>query len=89
MSVLRHLSRIVATFVVSLATFGAVAADYPTAKQGTFVAKDFRFATGEVMPELKLQLWTMLTPPPPIWLLGVITPDADGVKISGPFSPTR
>ncbi len=30
------------------------AADYPAPKQGDWVAKDFKFHTGEVMPELKL-----------------------------------
>ncbi|MBW8715659.1 MAG: hypothetical protein JF629_07690, partial [Variovorax paradoxus] len=28
------------------------AADYPAPKEGSWIAKDFRFHTGQVMPEL-------------------------------------
>ena len=37
----------------------ALAADVPPATQGDWVAKDFRFHTGEVMPELKLHYTTL------------------------------
>jgi homoserine O-acetyltransferase len=40
----------------------AAAADYPAPKQGTFVAKDFRFHTGEVLPEVRLQYRTIGEP---------------------------
>ena len=45
------------TFVVSVAAFAslpALAADYPAPKEGSWVARDFRFHTGEVMPELRI-----------------------------------
>jgi len=32
----------------------AIAADYPAPKEGSFVIRDFRFHTGEVMPEVRL-----------------------------------
>ena len=32
----------------------AAAADYPAPQQGDWVAKDFRFHTGETLPALKL-----------------------------------
>jgi glyoxylate/hydroxypyruvate reductase A len=39
-----------------LAAFQCLAADFPAPKQGTWVVRDFRFHTGEVLPELKLRL---------------------------------
>jgi homoserine O-acetyltransferase len=38
------------------------AADYPAPKQGEWVARDFKFHTGEVMPELKLHYTTIGEP---------------------------
>ncbi|MCS3726993.1 alpha/beta fold hydrolase [Bradyrhizobium betae] len=40
----------------------AVAADYPAPKQGDWVAKEFKFHTGETMPELKLHYTTVGEP---------------------------
>jgi homoserine O-acetyltransferase len=40
----------------------AVAADYPAPKQGEWIAKDFKFHTGEVMPELRLAYTTVGDP---------------------------
>ena len=37
----------------------AQAAEFPAPKQGSWVARDFRFHTGEVMPELKLNYTTV------------------------------
>src|SRR3984957_5662970 len=42
--------------------FAALAADYPAPKQGDFIARDFKFHTGEVMPELKLHYTTIGDP---------------------------
>ena len=43
--------------VLAFALISAVAsaADYPAPKEGDWVARDFRFHTGEVMPELRLR----------------------------------
>jgi homoserine O-acetyltransferase/O-succinyltransferase len=38
------------------------AADYPAPKHGDFIARDFSFSTGEVMPELKLHYTTIGEP---------------------------
>lgn len=38
------------------------AADYPAPKQGDWVARDFKFHTGEVMPDLKLHYTTVGKP---------------------------
>lgn len=48
--------------VLSLFSIVAAAADYPAPKEGVFVAKDFRFSTGEVMPELRLHYTTIGEP---------------------------
>jgi homoserine O-acetyltransferase len=46
----------------ALMSFSASAADYPAPKQGTWTARDFKFHTGEVMPELKLAYTTIGDP---------------------------
>ena len=50
-------------FAVALAILVAVpaagAADYPQPQEGTWVARDFRFHTGEVLPELKIAYTTV------------------------------
>jgi homoserine O-acetyltransferase/O-succinyltransferase len=61
---MRHagLLRVMIGAVLSLAAFSAFAADYPAPKEATFIARDFRFHTGEVMPELKLHYTTIGAP---------------------------
>ncbi|MEJ8839807.1 alpha/beta fold hydrolase [Ramlibacter sp. AN1133] len=44
------------------AAFQAPAADFPAPKQGTWVVRDFRFHTGEVLPELKVHYQTVGEP---------------------------
>src|SRR3954467_8044476 len=46
----------------ALISFTAFAADYPAPKQGEWIAKDFKFHTGEVMPALKLHYTTVGDP---------------------------
>jgi homoserine O-acetyltransferase len=48
--------------VLLLAAGAAAAAEYPAAKEGTYVAKDFKFHTGEVLPEVKLHYRTIGEP---------------------------
>ncbi|AMN39310.1 alpha/beta fold hydrolase [Rhodoplanes sp. Z2-YC6860] len=48
--------------VLGLIPVLASAADYPAPKDGTFIARDFRFHSGEVMPELKLHYTTIGAP---------------------------
>src|SRR3712207_3280357 len=62
MKVLRSLVSTAAGAVLLLAAFAASAADYPAPKEGTFVAKDFRFHTGEVLPEVRLHYRTIGEP---------------------------
>jgi homoserine O-acetyltransferase/O-succinyltransferase len=44
------------------AALTATAAEYPTPKHGEWIARDFRFHTGEVMPELRLSYTTIGDP---------------------------
>jgi homoserine O-acetyltransferase len=46
----------------ALLSCAANAADYPAPKQGAWTARDFKFHTGEVMPELKLAYTTIGEP---------------------------
>jgi homoserine O-acetyltransferase len=55
--------RIASAFALLLAvTTVALAQNYPAAKEGSWVARDFKFHTGEVMPELKLAYRTVGEP---------------------------
>src|SRR5437879_6808170 len=46
----------------ALTLSAALAADYPAPKQGDWIAKDFKFHTGETMPELRLHYTTVGEP---------------------------
>src|SRR6202142_2346025 len=56
------LFRASAAFVFALTSFSAVAADYPAPKQGDWVARDFKFHTGDVMPEMRIHYTTVGEP---------------------------
>src|SRR4029453_14565594 len=45
--------------VFSLVTLPALAADYPAPKEGSWGVRDFRFHTGEILPELRLHYTTV------------------------------
>jgi homoserine O-acetyltransferase len=49
-------------FVLAFVAAPVLAADYPTPKQGEWIARDFKFHTGEVMPELKIAYTTVGEP---------------------------
>ncbi len=55
------LSAILAT-ILAMTSLTALAADYPAPKQGDWIAKDFKFHTGETMPELRLHYTTVGAP---------------------------
>ena len=55
-------SRAALSAALMLVSVTAMAADYPAPKEGDWVAKDFKFHTGEVMPELKLHYTTVGEP---------------------------
>ena len=56
------LFRTSAAIIFALTSFSVGAAEYPAPKQGDWVAQDFRFHTGEVMPELALHYTTIGEP---------------------------
>jgi homoserine O-acetyltransferase len=51
-----------AALAFALAPFAASAQSYPAPQQHTWVAKDFKFHTGEVMPELRVGYTTVGQP---------------------------
>ncbi len=59
-----NLSRHIVAFALlaALAATHVYAADYPAPRKGTWVARDFRFHTGEVAPELRLDYTTVGEP---------------------------
>ena len=62
MKILNAVARAATVALLSLAAVAARAADYPAPKEGDWVARDFRFHTGEVMPELRLHYTTVGEP---------------------------
>ena len=60
--VMRTIWRVVLSTVLSAFALPAFAQNYPVPKEGTFIAKDFRFHTGEVMPEVRLHYRTIGEP---------------------------
>ncbi len=57
-----QLSRAALSAAFALTSFAALAADYPVPRQGDWIAKDFKFHTGETMPELRLHYTTIGEP---------------------------
>jgi homoserine O-acetyltransferase len=58
----RVLSFVSYGLVLSLFAFSVWAADYPAPKEGDWILRDFRFGTGEVLPELRLHYVTVGAP---------------------------
>jgi homoserine O-acetyltransferase len=50
------------SMVLAMTSVTALAADYPAPKQGDWVARDFKFHTGQTMPELRLHYTTVGEP---------------------------
>jgi homoserine O-acetyltransferase len=84
-----------AAIAVSLTSLAAAAADYPAPQQGDWIARDFKFHTGEVMPELRLHYTTVGAPSgQPVLVLhgsggsaaSMLTPEFAG-ELFGPGQP--
>jgi len=84
-----------ACFLLSLEAIAATAADFPNTKEGDWIARDFRFASGEVMPELRLHYTTVGNPAgEPVLILhgtagsgsGMLSPTFAG-ELFGPGQP--
>jgi len=87
--------RTAATIALALMSLPARAAEYPAPKQGDWIARDFRFHTGEVMPELRLHYTTVGEPSgEPVLILhgttgsgsGLLSPAFAG-ELFGPGQP--
>jgi homoserine O-acetyltransferase len=50
---------IAAMIALAITSASAAAADYPAPRQGDWIARDFKFHTGEIMPELRLHYTTV------------------------------
>jgi homoserine O-acetyltransferase len=56
------LARTVSCLALAMIACPTLAADYPAPKEGSWVVRDFRFHTGEVLPELRLNYTTVGAP---------------------------
>jgi homoserine O-acetyltransferase/O-succinyltransferase len=83
------------TIAFALASFSAIAADYPAPNEADWIARDLKFHTGEVMPEVRLHYTTVGKPSgQPVLVLhgtgssvaSMLTPDFAG-QLFGPGQP--
>jgi homoserine O-acetyltransferase len=95
MTILSVSLRMATSAVLSLIAVMAAAADYPAPKEGDWIARDFRFHTGEVMTELRLHYTTVGAPSgQPVLILhgttgsgaGMLSPGFAG-ELFGPGQP--
>jgi homoserine O-acetyltransferase/O-succinyltransferase len=95
MKPIKVLGRIIGSLIVALATLPGLAAEYPAPTEGTWGVRDFRFHTGEVLPELQLHYTTVGAPSgEPVLILhgttgsgtGMLTPAFAG-ELFGPGQP--
>ena len=56
------LARIALGLALALTTLPGLAADYPAPKEGDWTVRDFKFHTGEILPELRLHYATVGMP---------------------------
>jgi len=87
--------RAIGVLAFAFPSIAALGADYPAPKQGDWIARDFKFHTGEVMPEVKLHYTTVGEPTgAPVVVLhgtgssaqGMLTPNFAG-ELFGPGQP--
>jgi len=57
-----NFSSVALSVVFAMTSLTALAADYPAPKQGDWIARDFKFHTGQTMPELRLHYTTIGEP---------------------------
>jgi homoserine O-acetyltransferase/O-succinyltransferase len=62
MKLVNVLTRTLLSAICIQAPVAGVAADYPAPKEGSWVVRDFRFHSGEVLPELRLNYTTVGAP---------------------------
>ena len=57
-----NFSSVALSVVFAMTSLTALAADYPAQRQGDWIARDFKFHTGQTMPELRLHYTTIGEP---------------------------
>jgi homoserine O-acetyltransferase/O-succinyltransferase len=62
MNIIAACTRALSVSVIALIAGASLAAEYPTPQEGSWVVRDFRFHTGEVLPELRLSYATVGAP---------------------------
>src|SRR5579859_281006 len=60
--IMRTATIVVAASAAALIVNAGIAAEYPAAKEGDWIARDFKFHTGDVMPEVRLHYRTLGAP---------------------------
>jgi homoserine O-acetyltransferase/O-succinyltransferase len=95
MDIFTGFSRALLSVVFAMTSLTALAADYPAPKHGDWIARDFKFHSGETMPELKLHYATIGDPAgQPVLVLhgsggsvaSLLTPNFAG-ELFGPDQP--
>ena len=95
MKLIRILGRTMLGLAFILTALTGLAADYPAPKEGDWVVRDFRFHTGEMLPDLRLHYTTVGAPGgEPVLILhgttgsgaGMLTPAFAG-ELFGPGQP--
>lgn len=95
MKLIKVLTQTTLSLAFTLSALPGLAADYPAPKEGSWVVRDFRFHTGEVLPELRLHYATVGAPTgEPVLILhgttgsgsGMLTPAFAG-ELFGPGQP--
>jgi homoserine O-acetyltransferase/O-succinyltransferase len=56
------LARVMLGFALALTALPGLAADYPAPREGDWIVRDFKFHTGEILPELRLHYATVGMP---------------------------
>ena len=62
MKLISRLALAASLILVPSMSLQAIAADYPTPKSADWIARDFRFHTGEALPELRIRYTTIGEP---------------------------
>jgi homoserine O-acetyltransferase len=95
MRLMNVLNRALLSLALALTALPALTAEYPAPQEGSWVVRDFRFHTGEVLPELRLHYTTVGAPTgEPVLILhgttgsgtGMLSP-AFGGELFGPGQP--
>jgi homoserine O-acetyltransferase len=95
MTAMKRMARSITMLAGALVALACSAADFPAPREGSWIARDFRFHTGEVMPELRIHYRTIGAPTgEPVLLLhgtagsgaSMLTPALAG-ELFGPGQP--